>query len=502
MGITLERLLVHPRAFGLDTATPVQRAICRVADGLPLGDLANDHTVVRTFGGPIAMAALPTTKPTELYVVAAIRCGKSMLSAALAFRAAMCTDLSHLAKSEVARVSVVSLDRDKAKIVMEHLMGALQRPGSALRRHLMRNPKPTDERIRLRREDGRRVDIVVAAGRRGGGSLVSRWTVAAIFDEAARMLGQEDGVVNFDDMRKSVIVRLGLIGGQLVAVTSPWAARGPIYDATQENWGRPSKDLVVVRATGPEMNPVLWTPAAVELERTRVNGAYETDVLGEFVDPENGWLSAAECRVATRQVPLETPHEIGVSYTAAMDPAVAGNAWTLVIVGKRPSEDGQESRNKYFVALARQWQGTPGQPLKARAVFAELAPLLASYKLNSVHSDRWGGSLMAEIGDYGGVTVDVSRDTAEETSRHHNDLRTLLLDGRLELPPHQMLQADLLSMRKRLLPGGQVKYIAPVTRDGRHADYADAIVLAVARASTEPSWVDAMNAWRRRGSTI
>jgi hypothetical protein len=34
-----EALLTSPEAFGLTTATPLQRAICRVSDGVPIGDL-------------------------------------------------------------------------------------------------------------------------------------------------------------------------------------------------------------------------------------------------------------------------------------------------------------------------------------------------------------------------------------------------------------------------------------------------------------------------------
>lgn len=509
---TLEQLLTHPLCFGLTTASPVQRACCRVAEGLPLGELACDETVRRTFGGDAALASLPTRPPLEFYLLAAIRTGKSLFTGALAVHTALTIQLPFLPRHEKARVSVVSLDRDKAKIVMQHIQGAML-PGRVLRRYLMQDPKPTDEHLVLRRPDGRLVEIVVAAGRRGGASLVSRWTVAAIFDEAARMLGQEDGIVNFDDMYKAVIERLRLLRSQgswakLAVVSSPWAARGPVYETVEECWGHPSDNRVVVRATGPELNPVLWTPAAVEASRLDPRGSYENDVLGLFVDAENGWLSSTECKLATRAAPLERGREDGYSYTAAMDPATAGNAWTLVVVGRKADEDGQETSAQYHVALARQWQGTPGEPLKARTVFAEIAPLLREYRLSEVYSDRWGGSLLAEHGDYAGVTVHVARDSAEDVSRRHADFRTLLLDRtpggttRLELSPHPQLTADLLTVRKRLMPGGAIRYVSPVSHDGRHADFRDAVVLAVARAQAGPSWVDSMNMWARRGATL
>jgi hypothetical protein len=536
--ITLERLFTHPGAFNVTTATPIQRALCRVAEGLPLGDLETHEAVVRAFGGVEAVRMLVPLVgiiPTEIYLVAAIRCGKSLFTAARAVHAALTMDLDAvpgLTAGAIARVAVVSLDKDKAGAVMQHLREAFgidetggaskTRPGGlVLARFLVKKPKPTTERLLLRRADGRLVEIVIAAGRRGGANLVSRWTIVVIFDEAARMLGEEDGVVNLDHARAAVIERIRVVGGQLLAVTSPWAARGPIYDAVQENWGKPTRHLVVLRATGPEMNPAIWTPEACEASRTAPNSSYENDVLGEFVDPEGGWLSASEVRAATRgRGPIGAPghgvvctcdecdvariervFEGQVDYTAAMDPGVSGNAWTLVVVGKRANDEGDETRDRYFIACARQWQGRADAPLKARAVFAEMAPLLATYHLSDVFSDKWAGALMAEIGEYGGVTVNVSRDTPEETSKNHANFRTLLLDERLELAPHPVLLADLLSKRKKLMPSGAITYPAPVTRDGRHADFADAAVLAVARASGGPSWVGAVGRWRARGGT-
>ncbi len=62
---TLERLLTHPSAFGLLTASPLQRAICRIADGLPLGELAEHPDVMAAIGG---VASVPASRPLELLI--------------------------------------------------------------------------------------------------------------------------------------------------------------------------------------------------------------------------------------------------------------------------------------------------------------------------------------------------------------------------------------------------------------------------------------------------
>lgn len=503
--VTVEALLTHPLAFGLTGASPVQRAACRVADGLPLGELAEDENVVASLGGEDAVATLPGCRPKEFYLVAAIRGGKSLLCAVLALQIALTIDLSHLGPLEVARVSVVSLDIDKAEVVMGHLMGALLREGGILGEYLVASPKPTSERVRVRRDDGRIVEIVVAAGKRGGGSLVSRWTVCAIFDEACRMLGASDGVVNFDDMRRSVVARLGLLkGGMLVVVSSPWAAQGPVYEAVQTHFGRPSKQLVLMRATGPQLNPAVWTHEAVEELRASGNEAsYLNDCLGEFVDPDTSFFTDAELRRCARDVPLVRAPEPGVEYTAAMDGATRGNAWTLVIVGKE--EVGEENvESRYFVALNRQWKGTRLHPLRAKDVFAEIAAELERYGLTEVHSDAWGADLMIQWGEVCGVTV--TQDDANATTREKRwlNLKTRVTMGRtapggIELSPDPILRQDLVSTRKRLKPGGGVKFEHPVTHDGRHADYAPALVLAVEKSSSSPGWISAMRKARANG---
>lgn len=64
--LTLEGILTSPAAFGLTSATPVKRAICRIADGLPLGDLAGDAEVRAALGGT---TDTPTELPAEVYVL-------------------------------------------------------------------------------------------------------------------------------------------------------------------------------------------------------------------------------------------------------------------------------------------------------------------------------------------------------------------------------------------------------------------------------------------------
>src|SRR5262245_52356972 len=129
--LTLEQLCTSPTGFGVTTASPLQRAICRIADGLPLGDVSECDEVRAAIGNIEALGA--AQRPAEMLILSGIRTGKSLLAAALAVRASQTCDISKLGPGETPRVSVVSLTVDLARVVFEHIVGnVLARP--ALRR--------------------------------------------------------------------------------------------------------------------------------------------------------------------------------------------------------------------------------------------------------------------------------------------------------------------------------------------------------------------------------
>ncbi len=487
---TLEALLTHPEAFGLETASPLQRAVCRIADGLPLGELAAHPDVVQAIGD---VAALPSSRPSELLVLSGIRTGKSLLAAALAVRAALTCDLSKRRPGETVRVSVLSLTVDLGRVVFDHIAGTVAAK-PALRALMV--GEPTADTVMLRHPSGRLVEVKVVAGARAGASLIARWSAGVIFDEAPRMLGEEDGVVNFDDARRAVLGRL-LPGAQLVAIGSPWAPRGPIYEAVQEHGGKPSARLVVVRAPAPAMNPEWWTPARVEALRVQDEQAYRTDVLGEFADPESSLISSAEVDRATRksaravvrgeavEVPapaIVLPREDGHSYVAAMDPGTRGNAWTLVVLTRRRGQDG---RYRSSVALAKQWQGSRTDPLDPDSVLAEVASILKGYGLQHVYTDQLAADFVRSIASRHDLSVYLETITAPRKVELFESLRVRLADDDLEIPDDPLFRADLLSIRKRVTMNG-IAIDLPRTADGRHADYAPALAIAASKPQSDP----------------
>ena len=149
----------------------------------------------------------------------------------------------------------------------------------------------------------------------------------------------------------------------------------------------------------------------------------------------------------------------------------------------------------FHVAFAKQWTGSRLEPLKAKRVLAEIAGEVARYGLTEVHTDQWSAGLLEEIGEDVALSVKEDESTTEEKDQAWLDMRNRVVDKQVELAPIPLLIADLLSAKKRLTPNG-VKIELPVTVDGRHADYAPALKLAIAKASLGPNWGDMLARWR------
>ncbi len=473
---TLEMLMTSPVCFGLTTATPLQRAIFRIAEGEPLGALADHPAVTRAIGDVSGLDGMPA----ELVVLGAVRSAKSLLAAAYAVRSSQRVDISGLRTGEIPRVSIVSLDKDKANVVLgEHLIGTIL-SSPALRTLVLEEPKA--DSLLLRHPSGRPVEIKVVAGKRAGGSLVSRWCAGAIFDEAPRMIGSDEGVVNLDDARKAVMSRM-LPGAMILEPGSPWAPFGPVYDLYSRHFGSPSKACVVVKAPGPDMNPVWWTPERCEELRVKDPDSYRTDVLGEFLTPEENLFASGLLEGCTRKDGASLPYDPLAAYWAAMDPATRGNAWTLVIATRRGSQR--------VIVHAQQWVGTASEPLSPKATMVEIALALRAYGLRTVETDRY----------YVDALVDIARDLDLGTEEHrvpypvsllqtdlsetdkaqrYLTLRTKLTEGEMELPPVPELLADLRRVKRRATQTG-ISVVLPRTGDGRHCDYAPALMLVSTR---------------------
>lgn len=444
--------------FGISTATPLQLAICRLLDGEPVTKPEQVEALTQASGG-----VLPTERPLELYLLAAIRSGKSLIASAHAVRASQTVDVSGLRHGEIPRYSIVSTSVKNSRAIFRHLVGTIRANG-ILRELLV--GEPTADTLMLRHPTGRPVEVSISAGHRAGSSLVSDWSAGVAFDEAPRMIGEDDGVVNLDHSVAAVALRL-LPGAQLLFVGSPWAPFGPVYRAVQEHYGKPSAARVVLRAAGPAMNPKLFTVEEMARMQRDHPDAYATDVLAEFRQPESGLFGSeldACVRVSRETLPPQSTHY----YVAAIDPAARGNAWTLVVMTRE--------RERRVVVLTREWKGSKAQPINPSQIMEEIAAILRPYHVTELVSDQWSYDALRDIAERSGLYLRQRPLTQSEAADAWTSLRSAMVQGLLELAGEQLV-SDLRRLVKRTTQAAFVIHL-PETSDGRHCDYAPALLRA------------------------
>lgn len=468
--------MTSPQGFDLTTATPLQRAVFRASAGEPLGELWDLEVVRNGFGGVCPEAGVI---PRVMALTAAIRSAKSKWAAGRVFYASQFVDLSKTSASDEIRIPIVSTEKDTAGAVFSHLVETLQEK-PALRARMI--GAPTAMSVWLRHTSGRPIEVKVTALSRYASTLVGRWLASVVFDEAPRMVGESEGVKNLTEAVRAVRARV-LDGGQILMPGSPWAPYGPVYDLVQECFGKPTADCVVVRGRGPDMNPEYWNAERVAYTLRSDPRAYRTDCLGEFADSEDAMFASIEVEAAMRKALEQLPPKPGCYYSAAMDPATRGNAWTLMVLGCVGTDEA--GRPLYSVALARQWKGSKSAPLKAGAVLREMKALLEPYGVDTIITDQHQVDTLSEMADEIGLTLIEHAFNRENRYEMAERCRILISEKRLELPPDPQVRRDLVATVRKTTQNG-VTLELPNTGDGRHCDYVPTLSLAVEHAPPTP----------------
>lgn len=463
---SLEELLVSEFGFGLKTATPVQRAVCWVLDiGQVPDHLWDVEQVQLAFGG-----VRPTEFRSEFLMVCGIRGAKTLIAAACVVWKALTLPLDEAAglslrPGELPRASIVSRFEDNAKVAFQYIVGAVT--NSRVLRDLL-VCQPTADTITLRNQSGMPVEVMVVAMSAAGVTLVSRWCLSCIFDEAPRMASEDEGKINLEQQRSALALRM-IPGAVMMYVGSPLGAKGYVYDQFEENWKNPSPRLPVCKAHAQWLNPQFWTNERCEKMQREHPDEYETDVLANFTDPESQLFTTATLEACIRKNPLVVPYVEGKKYSAAMDPAMSVNAWTLVIA-ETPDN------RKFTVVYAFEWRGSQTSPLSPKAVLTDMKMILDSYRIDSVFSDQYSQDAIKDIArDLGFGVVPITITTTLK-KRMFVSLHARATTGMLELPPTPELKRDLQNVKKKF-SRGDFQIVLVETTDGRHADFAPAVAL-------------------------
>jgi hypothetical protein len=280
------------------------------------------------------------------------------------------------------------------------------------------------------------------------------------------------------EILNAVAPGLATTGGPLILVSSPHARRGALWDVHRRHFG-PQGDATVLVAHGASkvFNPTLpqsVVDRALEKDRARAMAEY----LAEFRADVEGFVALEVVEECIGDYREQQP-AADVNYQGFVDPSGGSeDSFTLAISHRDYAND------SVIIDAVREVR----PPFSPEQVVADFAALLKSYHVFQVTGDRYAGEFPRELFAKQGITYEPSELTKSELFR---DLLPLLNSVMITLPRNDRLVAQIVSLERRVSPGGKDTITHP---PNGHDDLANAVAGA-ASLSTSPgfdfsySWV-------------
>lgn len=249
---------------------------------------------------------------------------------------------------------------------------------------------------------------------------------------------------------------LATLDGRLIAISSPYARRGVLWDTFRRHHGKADSDRVLTaQAPSRTMNPNIPEHVVEEAMRDDpARGAAEW--LAQFRTDVETFLPAEVVVGAQRERWPEIPRQETVHYWAFVDPSGGGADEFTVAIGHREDE-------RIVVDLVRGRKGNPA------AITADFCGLVASYGVGKVYGDRYSGEWVRTEFRRHRITY---LDAPGVRSELYQDLGSALQAGRVELPPCATLERQLCALERRTTRTGRDIIDHP---PGGHDDRANAV---------------------------
>ena len=447
MTVTIRDAMTDPALFGEQfggDSWGAWRALLAGFYGLALDDAEAAHWYALT--GRTA----PTQPHEELWKVVGRRAGKTYDAALLAvYEAAFRDHRDHLAPGEVATVRVMAADRAQARSVFRYITGLIES-----------NPMLT---AMVQRQDRESIELtnrtVIEVGT-ASYRTARGYTFAAIIADEIAFWRSEDSANPDSEIIAAVRPGLATLGGPLIALSSPYAKRGELWEHYRRHYGQSDDPVLVAQAPSRTLNPTL--PQRV------IDEAYERDPASaaaeygaEFRTDVEAFVSREALDGCTRPSPLELPPVSATSYSAFVDPAGGGADEFTLAIGHRDGE-------RLVVDALRARTGTPA------AIVEEYASLLKTYNVREAVSDRYAGSWPADEFKRQGIRIEQA---AKPKSDLYRDTLAALNSGQVELPPDSRALTQFQALERRTSRAGRDSIDHP---PGGHDDRANAIAGLVA----------------------
>jgi hypothetical protein len=446
--IDIRQAMTDPALFGGQfggESFAAWRALLAAFYGLSLTDA--ERAIVKALTG---RDSIPQSAFQELWQAIGRRGGKTQAAALIATYEALFVDhRDRLSPGEIATVMAIAADRKQARSVMRYVSG-LVNGNPMLAKSIVRE---SGEAIEF---DNRScIEVHTASHRAVRGYTLS----CVILDEIA--FWHVEGANPDREIVTGLRPGLATLGGKLIALSSPYARRGVLWDTFKRHYAGTGDRVLVAQAPTLTMNPTL-DPAIVEQALAEDREAAEAEFLAQFRSDISAFLDVALLEDCTRPKPLELPYCAGVTYHAFVDPSGGGaDEFTLAI--------GHMDDDHSVVDLVRGRRGSPADSV------AEFAAILRLYGINRVCGDRYAGRWPRDEFEAHGIAYDVSE---LDRSALYLEFLARVNSGRVELPPCDKTLRQFAALERRTSRAGRDAIDHP---PGGHDDRANAVAGVVAQ---------------------
>lgn len=403
---------------------------------------------------------------SELWVIAGRRSGKTeKILANIAVYEGFLFDPSILSAGEIAYFPLVAQDIEGAMRARGYIEGKLLRlkergfdfldDGSAQQRAI------TGKQVRCKKDGASIVYQCFPCTRASvrGLTAIGYGTDESAFwktDEAAynpdvEVIRALDGTVATRGLK-----------AKRVNVTSPFGKAGVAWDMLERaKSGR--TNVIVINVPTWVYHPKI-DPAYLEEQRFKDLSAYLREYGAQFGVDGGAFYDPNDVdRAMNRERPEIIQPKEGIEYRAWIDAAFRKDLFAVGI-GHREGED------SVVFDLVHWWQPKKGAPLNDKEIAAELGPMFRAYRIDRVKCDSVADvPLQSDLQRFG-VTLEVQRMSNGENNEMHRNFRSALKRGLVNLPKHEMIRSDILSVVTLGSKNSNNYRVAAPNRKGFHDD--------------------------------
>lgn len=407
------------------------------------------HDMTRACTG---LDTVPEGPFAESWWICGRRSGKSRVTAFIGtFLATFIDWCPYLAPGERGQVLILAADRQQARVIFGYVKGFLDEIPLLQARveHVGADEIELHGRVTIR--------IATSSYKSVRGATM----IAVLADECA-FWSDEVGANPATEIFRALRPGLATIpGARLICLTTPYARKGPPWEAFARYFGKPGEKVLVWRAPSKTMNPGLDNDfLRAEYERDPVNAASEFGA--EFRSELETYVRREAVENAIVPDRFELPRVSGVKYKAFVDPS-GGSADSMTLAIAHRAED------RGILDAVREIR----PPFAPDGAVAEFAGLLRSYGLNCVSGDRYGGEWPRERFWVHGIRYELSDRPRSDIYR---DLLPALNSGTVELLDVPQLKKQFCALQRRAGRGGKDIIDHPI---GEHDDVANAVAGAL-----------------------